>query len=163
MGWNLARLLEAVAMVMDDPQPLHDVLVAYREAYRNARQQAWVERLGLDAWTEADEALVRDLQHVMHASEVDHVPMLRHMAEGLTTAEALQEAGRIYAVEPDLVAINAWLRRWLERVGSEPDRTTMLATARLHARNWVLQLAIDEASAVTGPSRSARDAPDAAL
>ena len=43
-------------MVMDDPEPLHGVLDAYREAYRNARQQAWIERLGLDAWTEADEA-----------------------------------------------------------------------------------------------------------
>ncbi|MEC9161768.1 MAG: protein adenylyltransferase SelO family protein, partial [Candidatus Thermoplasmatota archaeon] len=146
VGWNLARLLEAVAMVMDDPEPLHGVLDAYREAYRNARQQAWVERLGLDAWTEADEALVRDLQHVMHASEVDHVPMLRHMAEGLTTAEALQEAGRIYAVEPDLASINAWLGRWLERVGGAADHATMLATVPAFTpRNWVLQLAIDEA------------------
>ena len=146
VGWNLARLLEAVAMVMDDPEPLHGVLDAYREAYRNARQQAWIERLGLDAWTEADEALVRDLQHVMHASEVDHVPMLRHMAEGLTTAEALQEAGRIYAVEPDLAAINAWLGRWLERVGGAADHATMLSTVPAFTpRNWVLQLAIDEA------------------
>ncbi|MGB0284945.1 MAG: hypothetical protein ACPGGI_07940, partial [Candidatus Poseidoniaceae archaeon] len=117
-----------------------------REAYRNARQQAWVERLGLDAWTEADEALVRDLQHVMHASEVDHVPMLRHMAEGLTTAEALQDAGRIYAAEPDLAAINKWLGRWLERTGGAPNHATMLATVPAFTpRNWVLQLAIDEA------------------
>ena len=114
----MARLLEAVAMMMDDPEPLHGVLDAYREAYRNARQQAWVERLGLDVWKETDEALVRDLQHVMHASEVDHVPMLRHMAKGLTTAEALRDAGRIYAAEPDLAAINAWLGRWLERTGA---------------------------------------------
>ena len=145
VGWNLARLLEAVAMVMDDPEPLHGVLDAYREAYRNARQQAWVERLGLDAWTEADEALVRDLQHVMHASEVDHVPMLRHMAEGLTTAEALKEAGRIYAVEPDLAAINAWLGRWLEQPGRARSRHDVDDRPGLHAPQLVLQLAIDEA------------------
>ena len=97
-------------------------------------------------WKETDEAFVRDLQHVMHAFEVDHVPMLRHMAKGLTTAEALRDAGRIYAAEPDLAAINAWLGRWLERTGGAPDRTTMLATVPAFTpRNWVLQLAIDEA------------------
>ena len=133
-------------MVMDDPDPLHGVLDAYRQAYRIARQQAWVERLGLDAWKDDDEALVRDLQHVMHASEVDHVPMLRQMAEGLTTAEGLRDAGRIYAAAPDLTAINAWFGRWLERTGGAPNHASMLATVPAFTpRNWVLQLAIDDA------------------
>ena len=82
----------------------------------------------------------------MHASEIDHVPMLRHMAEGLTSAEALRNAGRIYAAEPDLAAINAWLERWLERVGGAPDHAMMLATVPVFTpRNWVLQIAIDDA------------------
>lgn len=146
VGWNVARLLEAVAFAMDDPEPLHGVLDAYREAYRNARKQAWVERLGLTAWTEEDETLVRDLQLIMHASEVDHVPMLRHMAEGVTTAEALHEAGLIYAAEPDLAAINAWLGQWQERTAGAPDTVTMQRTVpTFTVRNWVLQLAIDDA------------------
>lgn len=146
VGWNVARLLEAVAFAMDDPEPLHGVLDAYREAYRRARQQAWVERLGLNGWTEEDEALVRDLQHVMHASQVDHVPMLRHMAEGVSTAEGLRDVGLIYASEPDLRAINAWLERWLERTGGAPNLPCMLQTVPAFTpRNWVLQLAIDDA------------------
>ena len=146
VGWNVARLLEAVALAMNDPEPLHGVLDAYRDAYRNARRQAWVERLGLNTWSEADEALVRDLQHVMHASQIDHVPMLRHLAEGVTTAEGLRDAGLIYATEPDLSAIDAWIGRWLERVGGTPDTTTMQRTVPVFTpRNWVLQLAIDDA------------------
>ena len=132
---------------MNDPEQLHAVMEAYREAYRSARQQAWIERLGLDEWNEEDELLVRDLQQFMYDSKVDHVPLLRHLGEGVTTSEALHDAGIIYAAEPDYVSIDSWIERWLERTSGAPNLAVMQRTVHLfsHRVNWVLQLAIDDA------------------
>lgn len=146
VGWNLARLLEAMAFTMNDPEQLHAVMEAYREAYRSVRQQAWIERLGLDEWNEEDEFLVRDLQQFMYDSKVDHVPLLRHLGEGVTTSEALHDAGIIYAAEPDYVSIDSWIERWLERTSGAPNLAVMQRTVPVFTpRNWVLQLAIDDA------------------
>ncbi len=146
VGWNLARLLEAIAPAMEDAEQLRSVLDRYREAYAEARRSAWVERLGLEGWRVEDEVLVRDLQVAMHSSEVDHVPMLRQLAEGATSADALITSGIVYATSPDIEQIEAWLACWLERTEGHPDLDTMRRTVPVFTpRNWVLQLAIDDA------------------
>ena len=86
------------------------------------------------------------LQQSMYDLEIDHVPLLRHLAEGVTAAEVLHEAGIIYATEPDLGLIDSWIERWLERTSGSPNLAVMQRTVPAFTpRNWVLQLAIDDA------------------
>lgn len=146
VAWNLARLLEALVPVMDAPERLNEVLMAYRATYDEARQKAWVERLGLRSWDDGDESLVADLQRCMHRMELDHIPTLRALADGATRAEAIIEAGWCYSDDPDASDLQAWIDRWLDRTSNDPDRAGMMATIpAFRLRNWVLQSAIDDA------------------
>ena len=48
--------------------------------------------------------------------------------EGVTTSEALHDAGIIYAAEPDYVSIDSWIERWLERTSGAPNLAVMQRT-----------------------------------
>jgi uncharacterized protein YdiU (UPF0061 family) len=147
-AWNLARLLDAVAPVMQDASRLERVMAAFSSSYGQARNVAWAERLGLRTWTEGDEGLVREFQHVLHEHQMDGVRTMRTMADGATTVVDLIKGDCIYGPTSGLGTLEAWMQAWLERCSGAPDTETMQRRVPVfRVRNWVLQLAIDAAEA----------------
>jgi len=146
-AWNVARLLESMAPLMDDVGRLQPVLDHYTEFAMNAQSETWAAKLGLGELRETDEKLVNDLLALLGATEVDMTLFFRHLcsiAEPVITgplSEAFYEGG-----EPDLKAWNGWLDLWWERVKGEPDRDGMCrANPKYVLRNWMAQVAIDAA------------------
>ena len=145
-AWNLARLLESVAPLLDDPERLYDVLERYYAAYEQHNNTMWSQKLGLGEFKDEDDALVKSLVALLQEVETDMTIFFRRLCSiQEPNIEHLTEA--FYdGTKPPKDAWNAWLVEWWSRVDGAPDRNAMLgANPKYVLRNWMAQLAIDAA------------------
>ena len=145
-AWNVARLLEAMVPIMDQPDLLHDVLDAYTNAYSTYQNKMWAMKLGLDEFRTDDESLIRDLNELLQRVETDMTIFFRLLSSiQEPTIQSLVDA----FYDPTTIPTeewNAWLLTWWQRVHSNPDRKAMLSSNPKYVlRNWMAQLAIDAA------------------
>ena len=145
-AWNVARLLEAMVPLMDEPELLHKVLEGYTEAYSAHQNEMWASKLGLDEFRNDDESLVRDLNELLQRVETDMTLFFR-LLSSIQEPEVLLLSDAFY--DTDTIPTdewNVWLSLWWERVNSDPNRDAMLSSNPKYVlRNWMAQLAIDAA------------------
>ena len=79
-AWNIARLAEAVAPLMDDVQSLYSVLEHYENKYIQYQNAMWGQKLGIDDFAEADEALVIELDGLLQKVETDMTIFFRMLS-----------------------------------------------------------------------------------
>ena len=145
-AWNIARLLEAFAHLMQEPMKLNDALDSYYNAYREHSSRMWSEKLGLGNFEEGDDNLISDLTSMLQLTETDMTIFFRLLStiekpEVDHLRPCFYNEGEIPSEE-----WNAWLARWWDRVDGAPERTAMLqANPKYVLRNWMAQLAIDAA------------------
>jgi uncharacterized protein YdiU (UPF0061 family) len=153
--WNLTQLASALSSLFASPEPLQEGLQRYRETYARADHDNIARKLGLEECREEDVALMEDLQSLLHAGEVDMSIFFRGLAWVDPAAptldpinEAFYDADKRSVTEP---AMLDWLRRYAERIGSDPlDSETRqarmrMANPRFVLRNYLAQQAIDRA------------------
>ena len=145
-AWNIARLAEAVAPLMDDVESLYSVLEHYENKYIGFQNSNWGKKLGIDDFQESDETLVIELNDLLQKVETDMTIFFRLLShlesptvEGFT--QAFYDGENIPVDE-----WNKWLEKWWKRVSGKPNRKVMLnANPKYVLRNWMAQLAIDAA------------------
>ena len=145
-AWNIARLAEAVAPLMNDVESLYSVLEHYENKYIEFQNSNWGKKLGIGDFQESDETLVIELNELLQKVETDMTIFFRLLShlesptlEGIT--QAFYDSENIPAEE-----WNNWLDKWWKRVSGKPNRQSMLnANPKYVLRNWMAQLAIDAA------------------
>ena len=145
-AWNIARLAEAVAPLMDDVESLYSVLEHYEHKYIEFQNSNWGKKLGIDDFQESDETLVIELNDLLQKVETDMTIFFRLLShlesptvEGFT--QAFYDRENIPVEE-----WNNWLDKWWKRVSGKPNRKVMFnANPKYVLRNWMAQLAIDAA------------------
>lgn len=155
--WNLQQLAMALSPLFADPAPLQAGLQAYGEAFAQADRGNIARKLGLAECTDADVALMRELQAWMQRAEVDMTLFFRALgdvdAQALrpdSFAEAFYDEAKRLAHHGELAA---WLSRYGTRVqgdalsANERRETMRLANPRFILRNWLAQQAIERAEA----------------
>ena len=145
-AWNIARLLEAMVPLMEQPDLLHDVLDGYTNAYSTFQNEMWAMKLGLEEFRDDDESLIRDLNELLQRVETDMTIFFRSLSSiQEPTIQSLADA----FYDPTTIPTeewNAWLLTWWQRVHSNPDRKAMLSSNPKYVlRNWMAQLAIEAA------------------
>ena len=145
-AWNIARLLEAMVPLMEQPDLLHDVLDGYTNAYSTFQNEMWAMKLGLEEFRDDDESLIRDLNELLQRVETDMTIFFRLLSSiQEPTIQSLADA----FYDPTTIPTeewNAWLLTWWQRVHSNPDRKAMLSSNPKYVlRNWMAQLAIEAA------------------
>ena len=117
------------------------------------------DKLGLLTLDEADDALVTDLDKLLHEVETDMTLFYRHLADVPTdsAAASLADGELIAPLRPAFYAddgdpgrhLLSWLRRYVDRVRRD-GQTPAARRARMNrsnpkyiARNYLAQLAID--------------------
>jgi serine/tyrosine/threonine adenylyltransferase len=154
--WNLAMLANAIYPAVGETAPLEAALARYAETYGARWQCMMAAKLGLEGFRgEVDQALFEELNAVLQTTETDMTIFFRGLAEvrpGMTDPLAPLRAAYY---QPDalsgerLARIEAWLARYLERVGElDPDARRMRMNAvnpKFVLRNYLAQLAIDAA------------------
>ena len=145
-GWNVARLLEAIAPLFDEPEQLSQILDVYFEDIGEKQNSMWAGKLGLDRFEDADVELVRELNSLLQLVETDMTIFFRLLSNIETpNVESLKFA----FYEEDEIPTqqwNEWLLKWWNRVDATPDKTKMkLTNPKYVFRNWMAQLAIEDA------------------
>ncbi len=145
-AWNIARLAEAVAPLMDDVQSLYSVLEHFENKYIEFQNSMWSEKLGIDDFKDSDEAMIIELDSMLQKVETDMTIFFRILSHiKKPDIELLSEA--FYDTENiPTDEWNEWLGKWWQRVDGKPNRQNMLkSNPKYVLRNWMAQLAIDAA------------------
>ena len=145
-AWNLARLLESISPLMEDPERLYECLETYYTAYEEQNNAFWADKLGLDEFQDEDETLVTQLTSNLQLVETDMTIFFRL----LSTMEKPDVAHLQFAFyDSENIPTdewNTWLASWWKRVGGKPNHAVMKKTNPKYVlRNWMAQLAIDAA------------------
>ncbi len=173
--WNLARLAGALLPVMGGPgaiaasadgpatgglaaaaeEALHAGLKRFAETYARLHRVHVAAKLGLAQCREDDVGLMRELQALLHASEMDMTLFFRNLAQFDTNASAPElleastyDAAKLQAAAP---AWQDWMQRYAARLAQDA-RPESLRRAQMDAanpryvlRNYLAQQAIDRA------------------
>ena len=131
---------------MDDVQSLYSVLEHYENKYIEYQNAMWGQKLGIDDFAEADEALVIELDGLLQKVETDMTIFFRMLSTIETPDIGLIENSFYDKNTIPTDEWNAWLTKWWKRVNSKPNRQAMLkSNPKYVLRNWMAQLAIDAA------------------
>jgi uncharacterized protein YdiU (UPF0061 family) len=154
--WNLARLAEALSLVIPDQAALEEGLTLYADTFNAAWQDALARKLGFESLDPAkDDALTKALFEALQESETDFTIFFRRLAD-VPLDPSVDDASLLKPLEPAFYVqqsehpkLLAWLKQYVARVreGGEPSEGRL---ARMRAanpkyvfRNYLAQLAID--------------------
>ncbi len=162
--WNLARLAEAVALLIPDIEEMRPGLDLYSTTFERTRRELLLQKLGLTPGsTEADSKLTEGLLEALATSEVDMTIFFRqlsHTAPALLAApgqehdrfqELLAAASYTPLPNPAHPPLLDWLHRYLPRLRQEASPPEAIKARMLAAnpkyvlRNYVAQKAIEAA------------------
>ena len=145
-GWNIARFLEALSPMMDNPTKLNSVLDYYFQQYQEAHTRMWMDKLGFDDYNQKEVDLVTELIELLERTEIDMTIFFRLLTE---TKSAELENLNFAFYSPENVSDkdwSDWLLKWWDSVKGSPNREKMRSVnPKYILRNWMAQLAIDEA------------------
>ncbi|QCO67506.1 YdiU family protein [Luteimonas yindakuii] len=155
--WNLGQLAQALSPLFDEVAPLQAGLDGYAQAFTTADRAAQARKLGLERLDDDDVGLLQELLVLLHDGGADMTLFYRALGE--RDPAAAPDAvlfGTFYGYDAEArigPALAQWLARYAVRVGRDPldaaqRRETMRrANPRYVPRNWLLQEAIDAATA----------------
>jgi serine/tyrosine/threonine adenylyltransferase len=154
--WNLARLAEAVADLVDrDIDGLHTALDAYNGAWDASSRDMITGKLGFSELHESDPALWADLVELLTQAETDMTWFFRGLADyeaaGLPEHPLAPIAEAFYQPPSPILTRRwvSWLERYVARLreqawGDEERRVSMHRhNPRYVLRNYLAQEAID--------------------
>jgi serine/tyrosine/threonine adenylyltransferase len=158
--WNLARLAEALSLLVSDQAALEEGLSLYADTFNAAWQDALARKLGFASLDPAkDDALTKGLFEALQETETDFTIFFRRLADvplGPSEGESLGDDALLRPLQPAFYSpdaqhpkLLAWLKQYTARVreGGEPSegrRARMLAANPKYVfRNYLAQLAID--------------------
>jgi uncharacterized protein YdiU (UPF0061 family) len=127
--WNLARLAETLLPLLDVETDAGiaaatDVLNAFPERFDASWSRGMLAKLGLAGAPIVDEALVDDLLALLQAQRVDYTSCLRALS-GVVRGDA----GPARSLFADPSPFDAWSRRWLAELSSQPGDARAIAEA----------------------------------
>lgn len=121
-AWNLARLMEAVGTLMEEPARLQPVLDGYTRGFGPAFLAMMRGKLGLVSEEADDGGLIDDLFDLLTASPTDHTRLFRRLGdlpvqEGADRVPAIRSA--FYDGHASEAGWGAWLDRYAARVRAD--------------------------------------------
>ena len=164
--WNLVQLANALYPLIEQTEPLVEVLKSYGQEFESCWQAMMAHKLGLQAFKpDLDDGLITSLLEILQLAETDMTIFYRRLASLDLDAKPADEIDDVTFIEPLLDAyyvpeqltpetttrIAAWLRRYHDRV-REDGTDNAARRKRMNAvnpkyvlRNYLAQLAIDKA------------------
>jgi uncharacterized protein YdiU (UPF0061 family) len=134
--WNLARFGETLLpLLAEDSEKAvaiaNETLGMFQKCYVGALTAGLRRKVGLFTEQESDVVLAQDLLHVMADSNADFTLTFRRLGDAAAEQAADFELRRLFD-KPG--ALDAWLARWRERLGQEPQDGAARRAA-MHAVN----------------------------
>lgn len=157
--WNLARLAEALEVIVPQSDVLDAGLDVYRATFNREYTTMMAAKLGLPAWGDVELGLATDLFNLMEQSEMDFTLLFQALAKVDASSDSPSIDGlhvAAYSDEKWDAHAGAW-RAWVARYASRVREVGEPVAARLERmrsvnpvyvlRNYLAQQAIDAADA----------------
>ena len=164
--WNLTQLSQAISPLIEQPEPLQQILDSYEKNYEYGWQSMMAQKLGLNVFDpETDDKLVTELQAILQLVETDMTIFYRQLAKIDIGVGPLNDVNSATLPEPlmnayyepeqltnDMITRTGnWIRCYKARVNKD-DTLNDTRRRRMDAvnpkyvlRNYLAQLAIDKA------------------
>lgn len=152
--WNLAQLGQAILPLIEEVEPLQEIINQYRPEYERQWQQMLTQKLGLETY---DDELAVELHEILPLVETDMTIFYRQLAEvevgaaaDTTDAELMAPLLNAYYVPEQLTEdyktrLAAWLRRYSAQAKVGRKAAMNAVNPKYVLRNYMAQLAIDKA------------------
>jgi len=150
--WNLARLAEALLPLVSR-ELLEQGLARYAETFNAGWQRAFMEKIGLTSWSEADAELLRGMFEALSEAETDFTLFFRNLAAVPLERPSLEALGRAFYTDQPRPLLEKWLQHYTlrsrEEIGKEGHdeaarvRRMNSANPKYVPRNYLAQSAID--------------------
>jgi uncharacterized protein YdiU (UPF0061 family) len=156
--WNLARLADVLAPLIDDRAALEQALAIYNETLERASTQMLADKLGLASLDERDGPLLSELFELLQRVETDMTLFFRSLTaltpDATNDEVLLQPLRRAFygeeAFSPEHRSrLASWVRQYLARVrqDAQPASDRLIRMNRTNPkyvlRNYLAQQAID--------------------
>ncbi len=156
--WNLYKLANALYGLIDEVEPLQEILDKYEQLYTEKHNRMLFEKLGLFSVNGSSITLLTDLEKTLHLTEADYIIFFRNLASVLKTDTSEIAFSKITdAFYADVISEDVkskwtlWLTTYLsllnnEILSDEERKVKMyLVNPKYVLRNYMAQLAIEEA------------------
>ncbi|HCK08385.1 MAG: hypothetical protein CME21_15765 [Gemmatimonadetes bacterium] len=161
--WNLLQLGQAIYPLIEEVEPLQEIVNAYQTYFDAGSREMMAAKLGLAEYVrKTDDDLVSELHAVLQSAETDMTIFYRRLAKIKQSAEPTDDSEAIaplrdsYYVQEQLTPevmsrVSIWLRNYRERIRSQDvsdeDRAAMMNSVnpKYVLRNYLAQVAIDKA------------------
>lgn len=156
--WNLYQLANALYPLIEDVEPLQEVLDQYQTNFDVQSLEMMRNKLGLSKANEGDKDLIQELEEILHLTETDMTIFFRNLSdfsENHPSEGILKVQDAFYHFDDVKGDIEAQWRTWfisyaerlkLETIASEDRKATMnKVNPKYVLRNYMAQLAIDDA------------------
>jgi uncharacterized protein YdiU (UPF0061 family) len=156
--WNLYQLANAIYPLVDEAEPLEEILDNYRSEVDFAYLRMMRSKLGLKNDDENDLQLVEELESILHLSETDMTIFFRNLAnlKKIETDKWFSVVEKAFYKPNEVTGSikdswDNWFRKYGERLLIDPltdeERKTEMNTVnpKYVLRNYMAQLAIDDA------------------
>ncbi len=152
--WNLAQLGQAILPLVEEVEPLQEIINLYPPEFERQWQAMLTQKLGLSAY---DGELAAELHEILPLVETDMTIFYRQLAEidveaaaGATDADLLAPLRPAYYVPEQLTdsykaRLVAWLRRYSAQAPAGRKAGMNAVNPKYVLRNYMAQLAIDKA------------------
>lgn len=156
--WNLFKLANALYPLIEETEPLENILKTFRDELEDAQLTMMKSKLGLFEQDENDPQLVDELETVLQRSETDMTIFFRNLAnikkEG--EADSLATIADAFYTPDEITGTvdeewKAWFSKYHERLKKESlndgerKKTMNAMNPKYVLRNYMAQLAIDAA------------------
>ena len=154
--WNLTQLANAIYSLIEEVEPLQEILRSYKNSFQGAYLKMMLSKIGLQSIEKNDQVLMEELQQLLESSEMDMTMFFRNLSS-FDTAESFLSTLRLcsYKNDNDFSEFTEQWRLWLAKYSERLDSESMHSKerkSRMDAinpkyvlRNYIAQLVIDDA------------------
>ena len=158
--WNLFQLANALYPLIEEVEPLQNILDEYSDIYNEKYQEMMKSKIGLFTDHENDKELIGRLEETLQLSETDMTIFFRNLSN-ISTEDSVEKTFKkiedsFYFIKEIQGEIKKywedWFTRYLQRLqqetlsNSEKKEKMNLVNPKYVLRNYMSQLAIDNAN-----------------
>lgn len=157
--WNLLKLANALYPLINETEPLEQILEAYKNQFDAKHKRMFAQKLGLELTRDTDKSLFEQLEEILHLTETDMTIFFRNLSNVIKEDEAavaLEKVSDAFyqpnelkeSVESQWIQ---WMRDYLIRIqlekktDAERKEKMNRTNPKYVLRNYMAQLAIEAA------------------
>ncbi len=155
--WNLTQLANALYPLIEEVEPLQDILRSYKDSFQGEYLNMMLDKIGIPHGVDQGKELIEELQQLLALSEVDMTLFFRNLSAFQEVDEFVKTVELCsYKTDGEFEGFKDQWKLWLNKYSKCLDDNVENRDARIEKmnlvnpkyvlRNYMAQLVIDDAN-----------------